>query len=373
MKSVVVLLGLTLWLLTNYSSFAQSSTDYEEDTRYLFEMSRWSALAQLSERAISEGFESYAIRIRYSVALLETGRWNEAEGALKKTIDINPFDKDARSMLRSLYIKTGRANEADLMGRVDFLRMVALEYGQKINDVDDIGLLDYADVSLRHRLAKGSTLTWSVGGLRQVVYWGDIRQNQGYVRYDQSFVGGWGITTGLTALDYTYVVDLDGVEDGDMTWVGSATLAKRFVDVGVVAQFSASHLYGRTNVQGGVKLDMYPGKWASWKVTVNPFIHNNEVETKRGIAASIHWYSVENTELAISGYSSDAFNTVEDAGYIVNNSLDRTRYRTSAYLQRNILNHIPVFVMFQYERREERFFGFPYNTISWFAGLKYQL
>lgn len=373
MKTVATILGVVLLWMPSHVVFAQSSADYEEDTRYLFEMSRWSALAQLSERALAEGFESYAIRIRYSVALLETGRWNEAEVELKKTITINPFDKDARLMLRSLYIKTGRSNDADLLGRVDFLRLVAVEYGQKINDVDDVGRLDYADVSLRHRLAKGSSLTWSAGGLKQIVYWGDIRQNQGYVRYDQSILGGWAITTGLTALDYTYVVDFDGTEDGDQVWVGSVELAKRFVDVGVIAQFSASNLYERTNMQGGVKLNMYPGKWASWKVTVNPFIHNNEVETKRGIAASIHWYSVENTELAISGYSSDAFNTVEDAGYIVNNSLDRTRYRAGAYLQRNIFDRIPVFIMVQYERREERFFSFPYNTISWFSGLKYQL
>jgi hypothetical protein len=372
MKSFAILVGVVL-MLSAHPIWAQSSADYEEDTRYLYEMARWTALAQLSERALAEGFESYVIRIRYSVALLETGRWNEAETALRKTIDLNPFDKDARSLLRSLYLKTGRANEADLIARVNFLRMVAVEYGQKSNDVDDVGRLDYADISIRHRLAKGSTLTWSAGGLRQTVYWGDIRQQQGYLRYDQSLVGGWNITTGVTALDYRYDVNFDGTNNGDQTWVGSVELAKRFADVGIVAQFSSTNLYESKHVQGGVKLNMYPGKWASWKVTVNPFIHNNEVDTKRGIAASIHWYSKANTELAISGYSSDAFNTIEEAGYIVNNSLDRTRYRTGAYLQRNIMSQLPVFLMVQYERREERFFGFPYNTTSWFAGLKYQL
>jgi tetratricopeptide (TPR) repeat protein len=311
--------------------------------------------------------------LQYGIALLEMGRWNEAEGALIKAIAMNPFDKDAKSLLRTLYLKTGRANEADLIGRVDFLRMVAVEYGQKTSDVEDVGVLDYADLSIRHRLAKGSTLTWSGGGLRQSVYWGDIRQSQGYLRYDQAFRGGWTFTSGLTLLDYNYTLDIDQAQEGDRALVGSMELAKRFSDLGVRAQFSASNLYESTHMQGGVKLDMYPGKWASWKVSVNPFFLDNEIETKRGIAASIHWYSVENTELAISAYSGDAYNTIEDAGYIVNNSLDLTRYRTGAYLQRNIFDHLPVFVMVQYERREERFFGFPYNSISWFAGLKYQL
>jgi len=373
MKPVVLLMMIVVLLLPASFLRAQSSIDYEEDTRYLYEMARWEALVQLSERALAEGYETYAVRIRYSIALLETGRWNEAEGALKMTIKLNPFDRDARQMLRNLYLNTGRANDADLIRRVDFLRMVAVEYGQKISDSDDVGRLDYADLSIRHRLAKGSTLTWSAGGLRQSVYWGDITQAQGYLRYDQAFRNNWSATVGFSALNFQYSVPLPDIDESDFAKAGSLEISKRFSDISVSTQFSVNDLYDRINKQAGIKLDMYPGRWVSWKVTVNPFIANNEVETKRGIAASIHWYSVENTELAISGYSSDAFNTVEDAGYVVNNSLDRTRYRTGVYLQRNIFDHLPVFLLIRYERREERFFGFPYNTISWFGGVKYQL
>jgi len=373
MKPVVLLTIFVVILLPISLATAQSSINYEEDTRYLYEMARWEALVKLSERALAEGYETYAVRIRYSVALLETGRWNEAEGELKKTIKLNPFDRDARELLRNLYLNTGRTNEADLIRRVDFLRMVAVEYGQKISDSDDVGRLDYADLSVRHRLAKGSTLTWSAGGLRQSVYWGDITQAQGYLRYDQSFRNNWSATAGITALNFQYSVQLPDINGSDFAKVGSLEISKRFSDISVSTQFSVNDLYDRINKQAGIKLDMYPGKWVSWKVTVNPFIANNEVDTKRGIAASIHWYSVENTELAISGYSSDSFNTVEEVGYIVNNSLDRTRYRTGVYLQRNIFDHLPVFLLVRYERREERFFGFPYNTLSWFAGLKYQL
>jgi hypothetical protein len=373
MKSFVTSVVVVLFLLQSNPLLAQTSPNYEDDTRYLFEMARWEALAKLSERALADGFVTYAVRYRYSVALLETGRWNDAEGALKKTIDLNPFDKDARELLRNLYLNTGRTNEADLLRRVDFLRMVAVEYGQKISDVEDVGRLDYADLSIRHRFMKGSTLTWSAGGLQQSVYWGDISQAQGYIRYDQAFRGNLALTGGFTILDYKYKVLLGDVDDGDIAKVASLEVGKRFPHLGLSAQFSVNDLYEQVNKQAGIKLDMYPGKWASWKVTVNPFVVNNEVETKRGVAASIHWYSVENTEVAISGYSSDAYNTVEDAGYIVNNSLDRTRYRTGIYLQRNIFDHLPFFMLVQYERREERFFSFPYNTVSWFAGLKYTL
>lgn len=373
MKTSVHLLAIAILVLAANSSLAQTSSSYEEDTRYLYEMARWTALAQLSEKALDEGFDTYAIRFMYSVALLETGRWNEAEVALKKTIELNPFDRDARDLLRNLYLKTGRANEADRIHRVDFIRMVALEFGQKISDVNDVGRMSFADISMRHRLATGSTLTWSAGALKQSVYWGDIRQNQGYLRFDQSLKDNWSATIGLTALNYNYSILADGTDDGDLALVGSMEFGKRFQGFGASAQLTVSNLYEITRSQGGVKLDVYPGKWAAWKLTVNPFVVYDEFETQPGIAASLHWYSLENTEIAISGYLSNALNTTEEVGYIVNNSLDLTKYRTSVYLQRNIYEHLPIFVVVQYEGREERFFGFTYNSISWFAGLKYQL
>ncbi len=373
MKMGVHLTVMAMLLLASNTAMAQTSASYEEDTRYLYEMARWAALAQLSERALSEGFETYAIRIRYSVALLETGRWNEAEVALKKTVDLNPFDRDARALLRKLYLNTGRANEADRIQRVDFVRMVAAEYGQKISDIEDVGRMDYADVSLRHRLARGSTLTWSAGALKQNVYWGDINQTQGYIRYDQTLSGSWTITVGLTALDYKYSVLLDGTDDGDIALVGALEIGKRLQGFGVNAQLSMSDLYETSHVQGGLKVDIYPGKWASWKATINPFVISNDSDLQKGVTASLHWYSTENIEIALTGYMGDALNTTEEAGYIVNNSLDLTTYRTGVYLQRNLFEHLPVFMLVQYERREERFFGFPYHSIGWFAGLKYQL
>ena len=373
MKTSVHLATIAILVLVANSSLAQTSASYEEDSRYLYEMAQWAALTQLSEKALDNGFNTYAIRFMYSVALLETGRWNEAEVALKKTIDMNPFDRDARDLLRNLYLKTGRANEADRIQRIEFIRMVAVEFGQKISDVNDVGRMSFADISMRHRLATGSALTWSIGALKQSVYWGDISQNQGYLRFDQSLKDNWTATIGLTALKYNYSILADGTDDGDLALVGSMEFGKRFQGYGVSAQLSVSDLYESTRSQGGVRFDIYPGKWASWKLTVNPFIVYDEFDTKKGITASLHWYSLANTEIAVSGYLSDALNTIEEAGYIVNNSLDLTKYRTSIYLQRNIYEHLPIFVVVQYEGREERFFGFPYNSISWFAGLKYQL
>ncbi len=360
-------------LLATAGAMAQTSAGYEEDTRYLYDMARWNALVQLSERALAEGFETYAIRIRYSVALLETGRWNDAEASLKKTVDMNPFDRDARSLLRTLYLKTGRENEADRMQRVDFIRMVAVEYGQKVSDSEDVGRMHYADVSLRHRLARGSTLTWSAGALWQQVYWGDINQTQVHLRFDQALPDNWSLTLGLTALDYNYSVLLDGTDGGDVAMVGALEIGKRFQGFGVGAQLAISDLYERTHVQNGVKVDFYPGKWASWKVSVNPFVINDEIEFQKGISASLHWYSTENTEVALTAYAGDALNTTEEAGYIVNNSLDLTAHRTGIYLQRNLFDHLPVFILVQHERMEERFFGFPYHSVGWFVGLKYQL
>jgi tetratricopeptide (TPR) repeat protein len=360
-------------LLVPMMSAAQTSANYEEDTRYLYEISRWEALVQLSERALTDGFETYAIRIRYAVALLETGRWNEAEGALKKAIDLNPFDQDAKALLRNLYLKTGRHNDADRIRHVDFLRMVAVEYGQKISDSDDVGRLDYADVSLRHRLAKGSTLTWSAGGLQQGVYWGDINQIQGYLRLDQALGNNWDVTAAITALKYSYSVSLDDFQDNSVAWVRSFEIGKRRGAIRTALQVTVVDIYGQTTAQTGVRYEFYPGKWASWKMSFNPFISYADYNVSAGITGSVHWYHVENMEIALSGYYGNAYNTVEEAGYIVNNSLDLSTHRTGIYLQRNLYKHLPVFFLVQYERREERFFGFPYNSISWFAGLKYQL
>lgn len=373
MKFVTVSVVLCIMLMSAPAALAQSSASYEEDTRYLYDMARWTALVQLSKRALDAGFETYSIRYRYSVALFETGRWNEAEQSLERTIELNPFDGDARTMLRDLYLRTGRHNEADRIRKVPFVRMFAIEYGQKSSDSDDVGILQYADLSLRHRLAKGSSVTWSVGGLDQDVYWGSISQRQGYARIDQAFRSNFTLTVAATALEYSYDVVANGTSDQDIAWTGSVELGKRFQDLAVVAQASITDVYDRKNRQLGVKLDTYPGLWASWRVSVNPFLVADESLSKRGISASVHWYGRHNAELAISGYSSDAFNVVEDAGYIVNNSLDRTRYRVGLYAQRNIVRRVPVFSLVQYERKEERFFGFWYNSVNWFVGIKYQL
>lgn len=373
MKLVIVTVVVAISMMSGVPVMAQSSASFEEDTRYLYDMARWAALAQLSERALDAGFETYSIRFRYSTALIETGRWNEAEQSLKRTIDLNPFDRDARTMLRDLYLRTGRHNEADRIRKVPFLRMFAIEYGQKSSDTDDVGILQYADVSLRHRLAAGSSVTWSVGGLQQDVYWGSISQRQGYARIDQALWSNFSLTAAVTALEYAYDVASDGTSDEDMAWTGSVELGKRFQDLAVVAQASLTDVYDRTSRQLGVKLDTYPGMWASWRVSVNPFIVADDSLSKRGISTSVHWYGRHNAELAISGYSSDAFNVVEDAGYIVNNSLDRTRYRVGFYAQRNVVRHVPVFSLVQYERKEERFFGFWYHSVNWFVGIKYQL
>lgn len=373
MKSALrTIILLLLWTSQSFV-LAQSSSSYEDDTRYLYEMSRWAALAQLSERALDAGFETYAIRFRYAAALMELGRWNEAEGSLKRAIALNPFDRDAKRMLRDLYVRSGRQNDADRIQKVPFLRMVAVEYGQKMSDSDDVGVLQYADLSVRHKIARGSSATWSVGGLQQDVYWGSISQRQGYLRFDQSLAGNMTFIAAATALEYAYDVTDSGVSEQDVAWTGSIELGRRFQDLAVTGQASVTDVYSRLHRQAGIKLDTYPGLWASWRVSVNPFIVVDDSLSKRGIAASVHWYGKNNAELGLSGYSSDAYNVVEDAGYIVNNGLDRTRYRVGLYAQRNVVKHVPLFTLVQYERKEEQFFRFWYHSVNWFVGIKYQL
>jgi len=351
---------------------AQNSIEFEQQTQNLYEQKRWEDLVRLASEALAKGNETYAIRYRYAVALLETGRWNQADEALKKLVVINPFDLYSEQLLVNHYIKTGRTLHADLLRKGSIPIQIGLQYGRSVPDVDDIGVMNYVDATFSHRLFRGSQLTWLLGSLNQPVYWGEISQVNAYLRYDQALADDWSISTGANVLDFSKGLS-DTLGFGGRSLVLGAEISKRISALSLSASASTSNLYARRQWQTGIGLSAYPGRYASWMLQVQPLMIIDENEQKIGLNSSVHWYSSSGTEIALSFYAGDAQNHTEKTVYIVHNSLDLTKQKFGLYLQRDIAPNLQAYLLYQYVSKQERFFGFDYNTQQLFTGLSIRL
>lgn len=369
-----VLLFFWFLNLSHFTSmaFAQDSVDYERNTRLLFEQAQWEQLAELAAEALGQGYETYAIRYRYAVALLETGRWNKADKALTKLVAINPFDPYAKQLLVNHYLKTGRTLSADRLQKGSIPTLISIQYGRAVPDVQSIGVMQYVDATIAHRLFRGSQLTWSVGSLNQPVYWGDISQKNAYLRYDQALAGGWSLSSAANLLDFSKGLS-DTLGFGGRAMVLGAGLTKRMAAIQLSADASTSDLYGRRQWQTSFGLSLYPGRFSSWMLSMKPFIIDDGGEQNVGLNSSVHWYSTAHTEIALSFYAGKARNHTENMVYIVNNSLDLTQQKLGLYVQRDITPRLQAFLLFQYATKQERFFEFEYNTQQWFTGLSVRL
>jgi tetratricopeptide (TPR) repeat protein len=351
---------------------AQDSADYEQKTRLLFEQAQWEQLVEVAAEALDRGYESYAIRYRFAIALLETGRWNKADEALVKLVAINPFDPYSKQLLVNHYLKTGRALQADRIQKGSLPTRISIQYGRAVPDVESIGVMQYVDATFAHRLFQGSQLTWSAGSLNQPVYWGDISQINAYLRYDQALAGGWSLSSAVNVLDFSKGLS-DTLGFGGRATVLGAGLRKRMAAIQLSADASTSDLYGRRQWQTSLGLSLYPGRFASWMIKTEPLFMDDGGEQNLGLNSSIHWYSTAHTEIALSFYTGKARNYTENMVYVVNNSLDLTQHKLGLYLQRDITPQLQAFLLLEYATKRERFFEFDYNTQQWFTGLSVRL
>jgi hypothetical protein len=92
----------------------------------------------------------------------------------------------------------------------------------------------------------------------------------------------------------------------------------------------------------------------------------SQVMGKAGVTLKVF----KNVWLSSDFYAGNALNIVENAGYLVSNNLDLTRWRSTTTLNYSPHRKISLFLVYQHELREEFFYRFNYQFNNVFIGLK---
>jgi hypothetical protein len=369
---VRIAIYLVFALLACQEAKGQTSAERDSLARLLFERRDWQAVRQNSKEAMAQGFTTYAFVFRLALAELEQGRWVHAEKHLRQAIALNPIDNTPVALLAALLQKLGRTEEAALYKPMPFYMQAGIEGGLEAPDTDSLGNLGYQGAYLKHPLYASASLTHAFTRLNQSVYWGDFTQLQYYIAYRQAFRGGWLLTLGAHFLRFSGNILFDSSQFNNGGDLVALELSKQFGPIGLAPQYSIATLYGRTQQQLGLKLSVFPARFAAVRYDLNPMFNRDSSASASALSQALHWFPSARVHFALTHYVGNGYNFQEQAGYLVNNGINLTRSRWGGYIEYGFHQRWRMFLLYQYESGTERFFNFDYHYNSVFLGLKFQ-
>ena len=114
MRRIII---ITLSLLSYLASEAQVNKDfawYDEHTYKLYQEKAWPKLIELGKSAITDGYDSYYLRMRLGIAYYEQGRYRSAIMQFEHALDFNSNPLAAEYLYYS-YKFSGRTMDANLI------------------------------------------------------------------------------------------------------------------------------------------------------------------------------------------------------------------------------------------------------------------
>ncbi len=432
MKKIIYLL-----ILFNFTVFAQikmNMPSVDKETYKLFLAKDWNNLIKTGKTALNNGIDFYYLNYRMGIAYYEKSNYAKATQYFKKVYKANQNDDTVKEYLYFSYLLSGRYDDArlfgsyfsdkmktrlgikltnpfisavQLTGKIDMVEDYA--YTPKLNENLDQSIVEkqtWYSFGTEHLINNKTTLMYSFSktNIENNVYSTDadlpenytenINQKQYYISLKQHFGNGFNASVGMHYLNTEFYAPTTEERVGfggqrsfnlysynERTFVGSVNLNKSFSIFNTSLETSFSNINNKTQIQPSLSLRIYPfGNNKFYSETKGIYISEKD-------GANTTNYSVlkQSFGFVIKKYSfispsvtyGELINFTDFNGYIVNNDVDKLKFRFENYINLGFKKGtFNVFANYRYNVKEATYTvddidkKTEYNSQNIFLGVK---
>lgn len=418
--ALIILLATTIkvYSQTNDSIVTHSAPDYESTTLRLYYEAKWDSLMKTGLTALEEGYKDFYIYVRTGAAAYYKGNYSLAAGLLEKADDLYRGDDYTNELLYYSYLYTARPQQAllvrkymsgELKMKISKLtgQSVYLETGPIFTDgkkqadghmkTDTISFSDkysekeafYLVTGIRQPVNRWLWISGAFSSLDftkhrdvQIKYWdtlaGDYRVRQSEYYFSPSFVLNKRMTfsPSLRITD-TKVSEPIVSEDSITSLYLGLPVARNFNDYVAGGEILYASNYWKAltggwfiragsietwQVSGSVvlmplgNLNLYTVSNITWKsiAAESPFVFSQSCGFK----------VYNRTWLEIAGTIGNVAATTEYNGQLLNNQINKSKYRLSSILLIDLTPKLRFSMRYQYMKNE---------SMAWFLNPEYKL
>lgn len=355
----------------------------------------WDSLLTNRNKLLNNGNDYYFMRYRLGEAAYRTGKYRQAATDFARAAALNSNDSFSTSFYAHSLLLAGRFSEAILIGKnlrkqkstnAQYYKSVQLnsmycEYGNKFSSDKNIsGNLSFFQVATGLQVLPSANLFVAFSSLVNSNYYSEVKQKIYFTKLKLQLKNAWSLEPYFNYIDAS--VGFYPTKDYPFTY--SYYLQNQVVGLNVLKSFSKwdinfggtySNLSNNTQIQANTGLTFYPKANNSLFAALQLTYHNENDGSNNSqnllIRPSAGFKLAKNLWFTSEFYYGNAYNFVENSGYLVNNAVDLTKWRLNSGLQYYPSKMFSFFLTYQHEARQEKLFSSPYSLNSIFIGIRY--
>ena len=354
----------------------------------------WDSLLINRKMLLANGNDYYYMRYRLGEAAYKKGKYRQAATDFGKASALNSSDSFASSYFANSLLLSGRFSEAVLVGKklrnqqsIDAryykssqLNVFYGEWGRKFSSDTSISKnLHFLNLAAGIQLMPAAHLFLAFSSLSNSNYYSDVQQEIYYAKLKLQLKNAWSLEPYFNFIDATVAYK----PTTDYPYTSNYYLQNQVIGVNILKSFSKwdvnlggvyGNLSNNTQTQANVGFTYYPKANNSLFAIVQLTYHNENYGTSISqnllirpsagikLAKSI-WFTTE-------FYYGNAYNFIENSGYLVNNAVDLTNWRLNNGLQWYPNKMLSFYLTYQHEARTERWLNATYSLNSVFLGVR---
>ena len=355
----------------------------------------WDSLLTNRDSLLSKGNDYYYLRYRLGEAAYRTGRFRQAATDFARASALNGNDSFSTSFYAHSLMLSGRYSEAILVGKQlrkqkssnaqyyksSQLNFLYSEYGNKFSSDKNIsGNLSCFQVATGLQVLPSANLFVAVSSLSNSNYYSDVKQKIYFVKLKLQFKNAWSLEPYFNYIDAKVAY----YPTKDFPKISNYYLQNQVFGLNALKSFSKwdvnfggtySNLSNNNQIQANTGLTFYPNANNTLFAAVQLTYHNEIVGSTATqnllFKPSVGIKIVSNLWFTTEFYHGRAYNFIENSGYLINNTVDLTNTRLNYGLQYYPSKMLSIFLSYQHEARQVKFFNSSYSLNSIFIGIRY--
>jgi tetratricopeptide (TPR) repeat protein len=423
---------LVVFAAKGISQDSLTTMNVEQKSYQLYLDKNWSELIKFGNKAVHEGYDYFYLQLRIGIAYYEKKNYNLAEGHFRKALSFNSDDELTQEYLYYCYLYVGRYEEARLLSKkfsealsekvgtnqLSKIGFVMIEGGTKITDSVNyynkanpskpnyFSPPTYLQFGLNHYIKNRISLFHALTYFNQQTFVNKVKQYQYYLKATIPLRNNFSISPSFQYIglnissEYTKTtIDTlwpPGVPPHSLPPPGAPPFKTNTKTISSNTDKQSNYYVGSVAIQKIIgKFTLGIGTTISNMNDVTQYINSGFLsyhvlgnsKLVLGCTGYLHTedaYSSTNTSIApfiytqpakwiafkLSYFSNTKRNILEDNGYLVNNSVDLTTSRYSAFVNLTLNKHASIYGLYQLENKHEGVQGFNYRYNVIVGGIK---
>ncbi len=364
---------------------AQDTLSFQEvniKTYQYYLEQKWDSVILIGSQALRQHIDYYYLRMRMGIAYFQKKEYRIAEPHFLRALKFNSSDDVAKEYLYYCYTYSEQYDYAGKLsasfsdsltkklhtGYLKPIDVIYVDAGEKLSsDTAQYHNAFFFNAEAYSRLSKSISIFESYTYYNQTAYWGNVQQNDFYVKTFIPFSNQWLLTPAvhfffLNALPYYF---------NSIHYAASVECQRSFDLEDIGASFSYSDVAHSTQLQETVFLTYYPFGNNKLSIKATLLLQEDSVQDRQAAAwADVNFKPVSRVTLSTGYYRGNAVYINQWDAYLVDNAVVLTTSKFYIRAAFDVSRHFNIYALYQYENTSDIFANIPFHYTTVLIGSK---